>query len=155
MKQPPDPTHVWLLLHIPLLFFAYLLLAGASALGVGFLVQEHLLKSHRPSALSVRGPSLEVMERWIYRLILAAFPLLAIGILLGCFWGLEAWGRFWGWDPKETFSLVTLAVYALCLALRWKAGWRGRKSTYVALGGFVLVVFTWIAVRHFSPLHPY
>src|SRR5687767_6278013 len=97
----------WLLLHIPLLVVSYLLLLAAAGVGFLFILQERRIKRHEALAVTSRMPSLEAMERFIYRMILISFPLLTLGILLGGHWALLTRGRYWGWDPTETFSFVT------------------------------------------------
>src|ERR1019366_9636321 len=93
--RPPG----WLLLHIPLLILAYLLLLSAAAAGLLFIIQERRIKHHSAVAVTSRLPSLDAMERFIYRMILSSFPLLTLGILLGGHWALRTRGRFWRWDP--------------------------------------------------------
>ncbi len=143
----------WLLLHIPLLVLSYVFLLAASAAAVLFIIQERRIKRHEALAVASRLPSLESLEVFIYRNILASFPLLTVGMLLGCHWALMTRGRFWGWDPTETFSFVTWIIYAIYLILRWGRGWRGRRSTYLAISGFVIILVTLVALRFFSPLH--
>ena len=143
----------WLLLHIPLLIVSYLLLLAAAAGAVLFIVQERRIKRHEALAVASRLPSLDSMEVFIYRMILLSFPLLTLGILLGSHWALLTRGRYWGWDPTETFSFVTWIIYAIYLTLRWGRGWRGRRSTYLALAGFGIILVTLVALRFFSPLH--
>lgn len=145
--------NLWLLLHIPLLIVAYVLLLAASLVGIAFIVQERLIKKHQNLALTDRLPSLETMERFISRMIVTAFPLLTAGIVIGGYWALQARGRFWGSDPTEIFSRITWLTYSIYLALRWGRGWRGRKSTYLALAGFGLVMLSLAALMFFSPLH--
>jgi len=124
-----------LLLHIPMLCLAYLMLMAAAVAGLIYIIHERRVKLHQALTVSASFPSLETLERFIYQMILYSFPLLTIGILLGTHWQFITRGRFWGWDPTETFSLVTWLIYALYLALRWSRGLRGRKSTYLALAG--------------------
>jgi ABC-type transport system involved in cytochrome c biogenesis permease subunit len=147
--RPPG----WLLLHIPLVIVAYLLLLAAAAAGILFILQEGRIKRHSSVAVTSRLPSLDAMEQFIYRMIFASFPLLTLGILLGGHWALRTRGRFWGWDPTETFSFVTWMIYAVYLGLRWGCGWRGRRSTCLALAGFVIILVTLVALFFFSPLH--
>ena len=148
-SSPPT----WLLLHIPLLVVSYVLLLAAAIAGLIFIVQERRIKKHEALAVSSRLPSLDAMERFIYQMILFSFPLLTLGILLGGHWAYLTRGRYWGWDPTETFSFVTWSIYAVYLGLRWGRGWRGRRSTYLALAGFGIIMVTLVALMYFSPLH--
>src|SRR5207302_2030253 len=143
----------WLLWHIPLIGFSYVLLLAAAAAATLFIIQERRIKRHEALAVSSRLPSLDTMEAFIYRMILVSFPLLTLGILLGSHWALLTRGRYWGWDPTETFSFVTWMIYAIYLSLRWVRGWRGRRSTYLALAGFGIILLTLVALCFFSPLH--
>jgi ABC-type transport system involved in cytochrome c biogenesis permease subunit len=143
----------WLLLHIPLLVLSYVLLLAAATAAVLFILQERRIKRHEALAVASRLPSLDTMEVFIYRMILLSFPLLTLGILLGSHWAYLTRGRYWGWDPTETFSFVTWIIYAIYLTLRWGRGWRGRRSTYLALSGFAVILVTLVALRFFSPLH--
>src|ERR1017187_4190161 len=147
--RPPG----WLLLHVPLVIAAYLLLLAAAVAGLLFIFQERRIKRHSSIAVTSRLPSLDAMEQFIYRMILASFPLLTLGMLLGGHWALRTRGRFWGWDPTETFSFVTWMIYAIYLGLRWGRGWRGRRSTYLALTGVGIIFVTLVALFFFSPLH--
>jgi ABC-type transport system involved in cytochrome c biogenesis permease subunit len=135
-----NSVNAWFWLHIPLLSGAYLLLLAASLGSLAFIVQERLMKTNPGRAVSWRIPSLEALERFVYRTILIAFPLLTAGILSGGFWGLSARGRFWSGDPAEVFALVTWTIYSGYLLLRWSWDWHGRKSTYVAIAGFILAL---------------
>ena len=143
----------WFYLHIPLLIASYLLLLAAAVVGLIFIVQERRIKRHQALAVTSHLPSLDAMEIFIYRMIFISFPLLTWGILFGAHWAYLTRGRFWGWDPTETFSFVTWSIYAIYLGLRWGKGWRGRRSTYLALAGFGIILVTLIALRFFSPLH--
>jgi ABC-type transport system involved in cytochrome c biogenesis permease subunit len=143
----------WLLLHIPLFILSYaLLLAAATAAGM-FILEDRRIKHHEAGVMMSRMPSLVTLEKFIFRTILLSFPLLTLGILLGGHWALLTRGRYWGWDPTETFSFVTWTIYAIYLILRWLGGWRGRRSTYLALAGFGIILATLVALCFFSPLH--
>jgi len=143
----------WMAIHVPIMFFSYSLLGVAFAVGVAYLIQEHQIKSKHPNALTFRLPSLEDLDDLIYKLIMVAFPPLTLGIFLGGVWAYSAWGRFWGWDPKETWALITWFVYVIYLHLRLFVGWRGRKTAYLSMAGFLVVLFTYAGVNYLSPLH--
>jgi cytochrome c-type biogenesis protein CcsB len=143
----------WMAIHVPIMFVSYSILAVAFAVGIAYLLQERQMKSKRPSEMTYRLPSLDDLDTLIYKLIMAAFPPLTLGIFLGGVWAYEAWGRFWGWDPKETWALITWFVYVIYLHLRLFVGWRGRKTAYLSLIGFGVVLFTYVGVNYLSPLH--
>ncbi len=92
-----------------------------------------------------------------YKSIAIGFPLFTIGgLVMGAIWANSAWGKYWSWDPKETWSLITWFVYALYLHARFVAGWRGKKTAILAVIGFVAVIFTYLGVNLvLSGLHSY
>ena len=143
----------WLYLHVPMLIVSYFLLLGAAAMGILYIIQERRIKHHESIAVNSKLPPLEVMEQFIYCMISFSFPLLTLGILLRGHWAYLTRGHFWGGDPTEIFSLVTWLIYAVYLGLRVGMGWRGRRSTYLALAGFGIIVATLVALFFFSPLH--
>jgi cytochrome c-type biogenesis protein CcsB len=102
----------------------------------------------------VPGPA--VLDRLSYRSILFAFPVWTFGVMAGAIWADHAWGRYWGWDPKETWSFITWVVYAMFLHARATAGWRGRRAGYIQLVGFGCLLFNVIGVNIWiSGLHSY
>src|SRR5439155_3742460 len=102
----------WFYLHIPFLIVSYLLLLAAAAVGFVYIIQERRIKRHQSLAVTSRLPSLDTMEHFIYRMVFISFPLLTWGILFGAHWAFLTRGRFWGWDPTETFSFFTWLFYA-------------------------------------------
>ena len=140
-------------LHIPILLVSYAIFAAAFVVGIIYLWQEQQMKSKHPQGLAFQLPSLEGLDKLISKLIVAAFPFLTAGILLGGIWAHRVWGRFWGGDPKETWALITWGVYAAYLTARFMAGWRGRKTADLSLAGFAGGLFSYVGVNYFSPLH--
>jgi cytochrome c-type biogenesis protein CcsB len=101
-------------------------------------------------------PSAEVLDRLSYRSILFGFPVWTFGVMAGAIWADHAWGRYWGWDPKETWSFITWVVYAMFLHARATAGWRGRRAGYIQLAGFACLMFNVIGVNLWiTGLHSY
>ena len=94
-----------------------------------------------------RLPSAATLDTLAYRLIAFAFPIWTFAVIAGAIWAQEAWSRYWGWDPKETWSFITWVIFAGYLHARATAGWRGRKSAWVALVGFVSLLITYYAVN--------
>jgi ABC-type transport system involved in cytochrome c biogenesis permease subunit len=92
-------------------------------------------------------PDPRKLEDITYKVIIAGWPLLTIGIVMGGMWANEAWGRFWGWDPKETWALITWVVYAGYLHTRITLGWAGRRPAAIAVFAFAVVVFTFMGVN--------
>jgi len=115
-------------------------LVWGSTLGFIFTV---LFRDRIAAAL----PEPRKLEDITYRVIIAGWPLLTIGIVMGGMWAYEAWGRFWGWDPKETWALITWVVYAGYLHTRITLGWAGRRPAVIAVFAFAVVVFTFMGVN--------
>jgi cytochrome c-type biogenesis protein CcsB len=101
-------------------------------------------------------PKPAVLDRLSYRSILFAFPVWTFGVMAGAIWADHAWGRYWGWDPKETWSFITWVVYAMFLHARATGGWRGRRAAYVHLAAFACLLFNLIGVNLWiTGLHSY
>jgi cytochrome c-type biogenesis protein CcsB len=115
------------------------------------------MESEAPVAAALQTSSLaDVLDNTSYRLIGLGFPLLTIGIIAGAVWANEAWGSYWSWDPKETWSLITWLVFAAYLHSRLTIGWQGRKPALLASLGFVVVWITYLGVNLLGTgLHSY
>ena len=121
-----------------------------------YLIQERQLKAKKIGAITQRLPSLNVLDDLSYQSLTYGFPLLTLGIITGAIWAEYAWGRYWNWDPKETWSLITWLLYAALLHQRLTVGWRGRKAAIMAIVGFLAVLFTFLGVNLILPgLHTY
>jgi len=88
-----------------------------------------------------RYPDAQTLDRIAYRTTIFAFPVFGFGVIFGALWAEEAWGRYWGWDPKETVSFIAWVIYAAYLHARSTAGWRDRKAAWINVAGFVAMVF--------------
>jgi cytochrome c-type biogenesis protein CcsB len=102
-----------------------------------------------PGPGSRRGvlPSAAVLDLLAYRTIAFGFPIWTFGVITGAIWAERAWGRYWGWDPKETWSFVTWVIFAGYLHARATSGWTGRRAAVIALVGFVSLLITYYAVN--------
>ncbi|MGZ4204545.1 MAG: c-type cytochrome biogenesis protein CcsB [Actinomycetota bacterium] len=108
------------------------------------------------SGLMARLPSAATFDTLAYRTIQFAFPVWTFAVIAGAIWAHEAWGRYWGWGPKETWAFITWVIYAGYLHARATAGWRGRRAAAVACLGFASVMFTYYAVNLWiAGLHSY
>jgi len=97
-----------------------------------------------------------ILDRLSYRSVLFGFPVWTFGVMAGAIWADHAWGRYWGWDPKETWSFITWVVYAMFLHARATAGWRGRRAGWIHLAGFACLMFNVIGVNLWiTGLHSY
>src|SRR5215467_3856528 len=103
-----------------------------------------------------RLPALEQLDRLTYRTIVFGFPVWTFGVIAGAIWADQAWGRYWGWDPVETWAFITWVLYAAYLHARATAGWRGKRAHYIQLLGFVSLMFNILVVQVFlAGLHSY
>jgi cytochrome c-type biogenesis protein CcsB len=101
-------------------------------------------------------PSAASLDRLAYRFIAFGFPIWTFGVICGAIWAQEAWGRYWGWDPKETWSFITWVVFAGYLHARATTGWKGRRAAVIAMVGFASLLVTYYAVNLWiSGLHSY
>jgi len=101
-------------------------------------------------------PSTAILDRLSYRSVLFGFPVWTFGVMAGAIWADHAWGRYWGWDPKETWSFITWVVYAMFLHARATAGWRGRRAAWIHLAGFACLMFNVVGVNLWiTGLHSY
>jgi cytochrome c-type biogenesis protein CcsB len=137
-----------LTVHVAMAMIAYGVLAVSFAAAVGYLAQG---QTDRYSWL----PSHKVLDEVAYRSVIIGFPIFATMIILGSYWASIAWGRYWGWDPKETSALVTWLIYAVYLHARSRKGWAGRPSALILVIGFGAVLFTYFGNLFFSGLHSY
>ena len=143
----------WLIAHVITCFLGY---AGfALAFGFSFI---YFIKPKDPNATSIfaKLPDWDIIDEMTYQMIVFGFLFLTIGIITGSVWANSAWGKYWSWDPKETWSLITWFVYAIFLHLRLMRGWHGAKLALVSIVGFAAVLFTYFGVNYLlSGLHSY
>ncbi|GAA1311931.1 c-type cytochrome biogenesis protein CcsB [Pseudonocardia xinjiangensis] len=115
-----------------------------------------LRRSDRLRRFAERLPVAQALDRVAYRVTVAAFPLYTFGLICGAIWAEAAWGRFWGWDPKETVAFVAWVVYAAYLHARATAGWRAPRAAWINVGGFTMIVFNLFFVNLIvAGLHSY
>jgi len=143
----------WLTYHVITCFLGY------SAFAVSFCAAiVHLCKDRAKTGSNAEGvfPSLERLDEITYRMTAIGFLMLSLGIITGAVWANYAWGSYWSWDPKETWSLITWFVYAAVLHARITRGWRGRRMAVLSIIGFACVLFTFLGVNYLlSGLHSY
>ena len=105
--------------------------------------------------LFMRFPEPSLMDILTHQTVMFGFIFLSVGIITGAVWANSAWGRYWGWDPKETWSLITWFIYATLLHARLMRGWQGRRIAYLSVLGFMAVLFTYFGVNLLPGLHSY
>ncbi len=152
----PPLQSPWLKIHAVTSFAGEAAFALSFVLSVVYLLQEREIKRKKMGFFFKRLPPLGRLDDLNYRILTVGFPLLTIGIITGAVWANQAWGSYWSWDPKETWSLITWLVYAGILHSRLTAGWRGRRAAILCIVGFGCVLFTFLGVNLLLPgLHSY
>ncbi len=146
----------WLPIHTSFAFAGNAIFFAGFLVSIVYLLIERGIKKKHMREISGRFPSLETLDRINYKCMSYGFPFLTLGIITGSLWAELAWGSYWNWDPKETWSLITWIVYAIVIHNRLTIGWRGRKTAYMMIGGFISVLITFIGVNFFlGGLHSY
>ncbi|WP_218969815.1 c-type cytochrome biogenesis protein CcsB [Thermodesulfatator atlanticus] len=148
---PPVLRSYWLPIHaaISLISYGFFILAAAS--GLLYLIQERQIKKKKLGGWFKRLPSLEVLDRVNEISLKIGFPLLTVGIITGAAWAEKAWGDYWSWDPKETWSLIMWLIYAALLHERLAVGWRGRKAAWLSLIGFLAWLISFFIINLYIP----
>ncbi len=147
---PALQNSLLLTLHIIVAIVAYGAFAVSAAAAVLYLVV-----TQWPHKVGHLLPKPEVLDRLSYRGAVIGYPLLTMVIVLGAFWAEIAWGRYWSWDPKETISLVQWLVYGGFLHARVARGWVGKRSAWLLLVAFAMVILTFFGNAIFGGLHSY
>ena len=143
----------WLAIHVITCFFGYAAFAVSFGISLLYLVQHR----HEGSSGGINWlPNSKTLDEINYWSIGLGFPMLTVGIITGAAWAHYAWGSYWSWDPKETWSLITWFIYAAFLHARISRDWRGRRMAILSLIGFMAVLFTYFGVSYILPgLHSY
>ena len=145
----------WLIAHVFTCFIGYAAFAVACATGIMYLVKSRD-KGDSPNSLLATLPPLKVIDDITHKVILFGFIWLSAGIISGAVWANSAWGTYWSWDPKETWSLITWFIYASALHARFTRGWGGKRIAWISILGFLAVIFTYYGVNFLlSGLHSY
>ena len=142
----------WLIAHVVACFIGYAAFAISFGISIAYILKE---KYQDATTLFNHFPEADILNELNYNLIIFGFLFLTIGIITGAVWANSAWGRYWGWDPKETWSLVTWFVYATLLHARMTRGWTGKLIAGLSIVGFLAVLFTYFGVNYLPGLHSY
>ncbi|ABL00192.1 c-type cytochrome biogenesis protein CcsB [Pelobacter propionicus] len=150
----------WLLYHVITCFLGYAAFAVACGVSCMYLLKarHEMSSSLDVTAGGLMGlfPPTRVLDDLNYRAIMIGFPLLTIGIITGAAWANYAWGTYWSWDPKETWSLIVWFIYAAFLHARFTKGWVGKRAAWLSIVGFCATLFCYLGVNLFlSGLHSY
>jgi cytochrome c-type biogenesis protein CcsB len=151
-QLPPALQSYWLAIHVTSITLATGAFVVAALFAAVYLLADRHAKRTaaglptRADAIFRILPAPKAIDQLAYRTVVFGFPLWTFGIIAGAIWADEAWGRYWGWDPTETWAFITWVVYAGYLHARATAGWRGRRSAYILLIGFACLLFNTIVV---------
>jgi cytochrome c-type biogenesis protein CcsB len=158
----PALQSYWLDIHVTAMTLATGIFFVAAVLGAVYLAVDRYTrrvaagKAEPGNGIVRRLPGIEQLDRLTYRTIVFGFPVWTFGVIAGAIWADQAWGRYWGWDPVETWAFITWVLYAAFLHARATAGWRGRRAHYIQLLGFTSLIFNILVVQVFiAGLHSY
>ena len=143
----------WLAVHVSSAIISYGAFGVSFAVSLIYLVREKMKEN---SFWNDHIPSKERLDLISYRAVSLGFLFLTFVMVTGAIWAEQAWGSYWSWDPKETWSLITWIIYAIYLHLRVSRGWKNKNAAIFAVIGFICVIFTYIGVNTFLPgIHSY
>ena len=148
----------WLLYHVITCFLGYAAFAVACGVSIMYLIAtlSTVPKEGERTGVLAMFPPDRVLDHINYKAIMIGFPLLTLGIITGAAWANYAWGTYWSWDPKETWSLIVWFVYAAFLHARLTRGWVGRRAAWLSIIGFAATIFCYLGVNLLlSGLHSY
>ncbi len=148
----------WLIAHVVTCFVGYAAFAVSFGVSIIYLFKARAERLAGKDAGTFLGfvPATEILDEIGYKTIAIGFPLLTIGIVTGAFWANVAWGTYWSWDPKETWSLIVWLIYAAYLHARITRGWRGTRAAVLSIVGFSATIFCYLGVNLIlSGLHSY
>jgi len=146
----------WLIAHVVTCFLGYAAFAISAGISVLYLLRKASRANPHPTGILALVPEPRQLDELNYQMVLFGFLWLSLGIITGSVWANSAWGTYWSWDPKETWSLITWLVYAALLHARSMQGWRGKRVAWLSLLGFGAVLFTYFGVNFLlSGLHSY
>jgi cytochrome c-type biogenesis protein CcsB len=159
----PALQSYWLAIHVSAAASSEGILVTSAVFTVLFLIRQRYDavtaaggRIRFPVSLGERLPAPETLDKVAYRTVAFAFPIYTFGVIAGAIWAEAAWGRYWGWDPKETWAFIAWVVYAAYLHARATAGWKGRSAAWINLLGFGSMTFNFFVVNIvISGLHSY
>jgi cytochrome c-type biogenesis protein CcsB len=158
----PALQSYWLSIHVTAMTLSTGIFFVAAVLGIMYLVAERYRarvaagKAQPGNGLIARIPSAAQLDKLTYRTVVFGFPVWTFGVIAGAIWADQAWGRYWGWDPVETWAFITWVIYASYLHARATAGWRGARAHYIQLLGFASLITNMLIVQVFiTGMHSY
>jgi len=143
----PALQSIWLVIHVSAAIFSGGIFLLSNTVAASYLWLDRMESKGERSAFAKRLPTLEVLDQLSYRLVALVFPLWTFAIIAGAIWAEAAWGRYWGWDPKETWSFITWILYAAYLHARVTAGWKGKRAAWLSLIAGSCYLFNYVYVN--------
>ena len=137
----------WLVIHVSTAIISGGVFLLANVIAAAYLYLDNMESKGERTAWAKRLPSLEVLDQLSYRLVAFVFPLWTFSVIAGAIWAESAWGRYWGWDPKETWAFITWVAYAAYLHARVTIGWRGRRAAWLCLLAGSTFLFNYVYVN--------
>jgi cytochrome c-type biogenesis protein CcsB len=159
--MPPVPSlqSYWAKIHVPIVVSSYAAFLVAFVFSCIYLLKYYgqPARAGGPVAVWLAAlPSLPQLDVIVYRAVAIGLPLISIGIITGAMWAKEAWGAYWQWDPKETAALFSWIIYLAYMHLHTRHAWRGLRTNWVSVIGFVSIIFCYLGVNIWiSGLHSY
>jgi len=151
LVMAPVFQSIWLTVHLGTVFIGYGFFSLAFVAGVMYLIQEHQIKAKLTGGIYRRFPSLNALDTLNYYSLTMGFPMITLGIIFGAVYAQLSLGKYWRWDPKEVWSLITWLIYAALLHQRLTVGWRGRRAALLSIAGFLVLCFTFLGVSFLLP----
>jgi cytochrome c-type biogenesis protein CcsB len=146
----------WLAVHVTTAILGFGIFSVSGIASVLYLVRSRAAGADGSSRILQRLPTAAALDRVAHRTAVFGFPVWTFAVMAGAIWAESAWGRFWGWDPKETWAFIAWVVYAAYLHARTTAGWRGRPAAWVNVAGLAVMIFNLLYVNMVSTgLHSY
>ena len=143
----PALKSAWLVIHVSTAIISGGIFLLSNIIAGAFLFLDSMEKKGKRAPWAKRLPSLDVLDQLSYRLVAFVFPLWTFSVIAGAIWAESAWGRYWGWDPKETWAFITWVAYAAYLHARVTIGWRGRRAAWLCIFAGSTFLFNYIYVN--------
>jgi cytochrome c-type biogenesis protein CcsB len=137
----------WLVIHVSTAIISGGIFLLSNIIAGAFLSLDSMEKKGERAPWAKRLPSLDVLDQLSYRLVAFVFPLWTFSVIAGAIWAESAWGRYWGWDPKETWAFITWVAYAAYLHARVTIGWRGRRAAWLCIFAGSTFLFNYVYVN--------
>ena len=143
----PALKSTWLVIHVSAAIISGGVFLLSNVIAAAYLYLDSMEQKGERKVWAQRLPSLEVLDQLSYRLVAFVFPLWTFSVIAGAIWAEHAWGKYWGWDPKETWAFITWVAYAAYLHARVTVGWRGRKAAWLCLLAGSTFLFNYVYIN--------